>query len=373
MTIVEIRLHRLVQRLDPPFRAAWDPVPRERIPLGLVELVTDDGRIGVGGGDLLLGADAVAARLLGADETRIEEHVRTLESADFHGGRPWPIEVALWDLLGQRAGLPMATLFGGALDRVPVYASSGELVDADERLRRCAVLDDRGIRAVKLRVDPRRADEGLEVVEAVRRALPRLAVMVDLNQGWRMTGDTRPSVTLAEAATIVRRLADLDVTWVEEPLWNGDPASLAALRRLGLVPVAGGEMVRTFAELVGLLDADAFDVFQADVVLSAGPSRCAAFARLARARGRHFTPHTWTDGLGLLANLHVTAGVGGGPFLELPEDAPGWSAERRDVLLAGSPAVVDGCLVVPDAPGLGIALDRDAIDDLSVGVDELAL
>ena len=93
-------------------------------------------------------------------------------------------------------------------------------------------------------------------------------------------------------------------------------------------------MTRTFAEELAALDADAFDVYQPDVVLAAGMLRTRTLAELALARNRWFTPHTWTNGIGLLANLHVAAGVGGGPFLEFPYDPPGWTPERRDAVLA---------------------------------------
>jgi D-galactarolactone cycloisomerase len=90
--------------------------------------------------------------------------------------------------------------------------------------------------------------------------------------------------------------------------------------------------------------------------------RARTVAELALARNRWFTPHTWTNGIGLLANLHVVAGVGGGPFLEFPYDPPGWTPERRDPMLATPirPGP-DGLLRVPEAPGLGIELDEAAI------------
>ena len=81
---------------------------------------------------------------------------------------------------------------------------------------------------------------------------------------------------------------------------------------------------------------------------------------------RWFTPHTWTNGLGLLANLHVVAGVGGGPYLEFPYDPPGWTERRRDFLLA-EPLMIerDGCLRVPQAPGLGAEIDEAALARLA--------
>jgi D-galactarolactone cycloisomerase len=80
------------------------------------------------------------------------------------------------------------------------------------------------------------------------------------------------------------------------------------------------------------------------------------------ARGRMFSPHTWTNGIGLLANLHLAAGVGGGPFLEYPFDPQGWTPARRDFMLAEPVGVSqEGYLIVGERPGLGIELDEDAL------------
>jgi L-alanine-DL-glutamate epimerase-like enolase superfamily enzyme len=103
-------------------------------------------------------------------------------------------------------------------------------------------------------------------------------------------------------------------------------------------------------------------------VLALGISGARTMAELALRRNRWFTPHTWTNGIGLLANLHVCCGVGGGPFLEFPYDPPGWTPERRDFMLAAPLQVgSDGCLAVPDAPGLGIELNEEAVAHYAVG------
>ena len=122
-------------------------------------------------------------------------------------------------------------------------------------------------------------------------------------------------------------------------------------------------MARTFEDLRLALEADALDVYQPDVVLALGISSARTFAELALRRNRWFTPHTWTNGIGLLANLHVCAGVGGGPYLEYPYDPPGWTPERRDFMLAEPVADrrrrhASAC---PTRPGLGIVLDEEAI------------
>jgi D-galactarolactone cycloisomerase len=96
-------------------------------------------------------------------------------------------------------------------------------------------------------------------------------------------------------------------------------------------------------------------------VLAIGMLRARTLGELALARNRWFTPHTWTNGIGLLANLHVAAGVGGGPYLEVPFDPPGWTPERRDFVLAEPVAVgPDGMLRVPPVPGLGIEPSHEA-------------
>jgi len=111
--------------------------------------------------------------------------------------------------------------------------------------------------------------------------------------------------------------------------------------------------------LADVLD-DRYDVHQPDVVLS-GLWRGRTIAELALRRGRWYTPHTWTDGIGLLANLHVCAGAGGGPYLEFPYDPDGWTPQRRDFMLASPVTTSDGDVVAPDRPGLGIVLDEDTV------------
>jgi D-galactarolactone cycloisomerase len=116
-------------------------------------------------------------------------------------------------------------------------------------------------------------------------------------------------------------------------------------------------MVRTVAELDRCLAEEALDVYQPDAVLAVGLLRAALVALRAFAHGHSFTPHTWTNGIGLLANLHLCAGVGGGPYVEFPYDPPTWTPERRDFMLAEPIRVGrDGCVAVPDRPGLGIEL-----------------
>src|SRR3954468_20027471 len=128
MRITAVRIDRLRIPLDPPFPAAWDPVPRTSFPITIVRVETDEGVVGIGSGDKMDGFEAFQHLFLGQDPLAIARHVRSLETIDFHAGRYWPLEVALWDLAGKVAGLSVAKLFGGALDGLPVYASCGMLL-----------------------------------------------------------------------------------------------------------------------------------------------------------------------------------------------------------------------------------------------------
>jgi D-galactarolactone cycloisomerase len=373
MRITSIRTQRLRLPLDPPFNAAWDPTPRRAFEATIVRVETDAGLVGIGSGDTMAGFDEFEHLFIGADPLALARHARTLETISFHAGRYWPLEAALWDLIGQACGQPVATLLGGACDRVPAYASWGELRSPEQRAQDAQALLDQRFHGVKVRIARERIDEGIAVVAAVRDAVgDRLAIMVDLNQWWRMAGDIEPGLGPADARRAIERLRQHGVAWVEEPLAGDDRAGMRMLRESTGVRIAGGEMARTFDELRLALEADALDVYQPDVVLALGISGARTLAELALRRNRWFTPHTWTNGIGLLANLHVCAGVGGGPMLEFPHDPPGWTPRRRDFMLAEPITIdADGMLCVPDAPGLGVMLDEEAVAFHAIGSEAL--
>ena len=363
MKIERVRLERRSIGLDPPFLAAWDPEPRRSFEATIVLVETDEGLTGIGSGDTMDGFERYEDLFVGRDPLAIERHVAVLETITFHAGRYWPLEAALWDLAGKAAGKPVAELLGGQLTRLAAYASTGEQRSPSERAESALRMRDEGFKALKLRIDRTKLDEGLAAVEAVREAVgDSMEIMVDLNQGWRMAGDTGAALDYATVAAVAARLRELDVFWLEEPLAREDVKGYAALRRESDLRIAGGEMARTTAELEAFEAADALDVYQPDAVLSVGLLRERELAERVTARGHLFTPHTWTNGIGLLANVQLTAGVGGGPYLEYPYDPQGWTPERRDFMLA-EPVRVDreGFIAVPDRPGLGFELANDLL------------
>jgi L-alanine-DL-glutamate epimerase-like enolase superfamily enzyme len=363
LKIAAIRLDRMRLPLDPPFRAAWDPVPRRHFDATLVRVETDDGITGYGSGDTMDGFAAFEDLFIGRDPLQILNHVKTIETISFHSGRYWPLEAALWDIVGKACGQPVSAMFGGACARLPCYASFGELRSPGEQAEAALAARAAGFRAVKVRIAREDAPAGLAAVRATRQAAgDDLAIIVDLNQWWRMPGDISAALDAAAVRPLAAELAELGVLWLEEPLPAGDLAGMRMLRQQTGIRVAGGEMARTVPDLLAALAADALDVLQPDAVLAVGMLRARTVAELAQLGNRWFTPHTWTNGLGLMANLHVVAGVGGGPYLEFPYDPPGWTEQRRDFFLA-EPVLIDadGCLSVPGRPGLGVHIDEAAV------------
>ena len=367
MKIASIETRRYRYPLDPPFAAAWDPVPRTHQDATIVVIRSDDGVEGYASGDDVPDRELLERLLAGCDVEDTERVHGVVETVDFHGGRNWIVEVAAWDLLGRARGEPLWRMLGGTKARILAYASSGELVDADERVRRCQALRDAGVQAVKLRLHSHDWRVDLPVIEAVRDAVPELDVLVDANQGWRMPGDLTPRWDLATARGFAAELARLGVYWLEEPLPTDDVDGYAALAGSG-VRIAAGEMVRSTAEARSLVTRGDVDVIQPDVVLSGGIAGAREVAGLAAERGTTWSPHTWSNGYGLLANLHAALAFSTCPYIEVPFDPPAWSAMRRDWLLPVTLEITDdGTIAPPEGPGLGVAPDWDALEAYRIG------
>src|SRR3984957_4561894 len=118
---IGITHHRLP--LEPPFRASWDSKPRHHFDATIVRVQTQDGLLGVGSGDLMVGFAGHEHLFIGQDPLALERHYRVLSHIDFHYGRCWPLDLALWDLAGKITGQPCWQLLGGLSNRLRAYAS----------------------------------------------------------------------------------------------------------------------------------------------------------------------------------------------------------------------------------------------------------
>ncbi|HEV2365679.1 MAG TPA: mandelate racemase/muconate lactonizing enzyme family protein [Caulobacteraceae bacterium] len=364
---IDISRHRLP--LDPPFRPSWDSRPRRHFDAVLVRVRTASGLEGVGSGDDMVGFEGYQDLFIGADPLALERHARVLGHIAFHAGRCWPLDLALWDLAGKIAGQPCWKLLGGLSDRVRAYASMGTLRDPAALADAAEAPAARGFAALKIRLAPGDWRAGVSALESVRARLSEeTEIMVDANQGWRQPWDTAASWTLKEAAQLARALEPLGIYWLEEPLHRADRAGMARLRTMTTLRIAGGEMTRELDAFRDLLVEGCLDVLQPDAALVGGLTGLRRIAAMAQAFGVAFSPHTWTNGLGLAANAHLAAGLAGSAFLEFPFDPPEWTPERRDFMLAEPLRVDDdGWLVLSERPGLGIELDEATLARTLVG------
>src|SRR5947209_10388661 len=279
-------------------------------PFLLVKLHTDAGLVGLGeasctprwsGEDQVSAAHFIttyfAPALVGQDPTRIDE----LSSAVFRlvAGNPFTkaaVEMALWDLAGKAAGRPVYELLGGKVrDSVTTkWSVSGRPPEQAAEIARWAL--GRGFRAMKVKVGLG-PDADVERVAAVRAAVgPDVKLGVDANGGW---GDP------ATAIAAIERLKPLEIAFAEQPVWAGDPADLAAVRRAAGVPIIADESLYTLADAKQLAPAAACDVFSIYVGKAGGIGPAKAIADFALGRGIACTIGPNLElGVGSAAMLH---------------------------------------------------------------------
>jgi L-alanine-DL-glutamate epimerase-like enolase superfamily enzyme len=327
-----------------------------------VDLVTDDGNrgtgyaytIGTGGTSVLAMLRAhLLPRLIGADARQIEYLWRDL----FASTRATTVgaitslalaavDTALWDLRCLRAGEPLWRVAGGFRREVPLYDTEGGWLhlSTDELVRGALAAQAAGWPGVKLKVGKPHVTQDVERLRAVREAVgPELEIMVDANQ----------SMTAAEARRRAAAFEPLDLAWFEEPLPADDVSGHAVLARSTSIPIAVGESLYSVGQFRDYVHREAASIVQVDVARVGGITPWLKVAHLAEAFNVHVCPH-------FLMELHVSlvAAIPNGRYVE---HIPQLRAITRDQL-----RIEDGHAIAPDAPGLGIAWDRDAIDDRRV-------
>lgn len=360
--------------LPAPFSPSWVPGLSSTNNSAVVyRLATDDGLEGYAGwiafADEARGpVNLMRAFLTGRDPTRPQEIRPILESAvRVLGMRVWFIETAIYDLAAKAAGLPLYRYLGGARDRVPCYASFGELRDPRRRAEDALAAVERGFKAIKLRPRHPTMAEDIKEVRAVRDAVgDRLQIACDANQGWRVdtfAPDSPVRWDFKRALATAKAYEEFGVAWLEEPLDQFDFEGYRRLRDQTTTPIAAGELAGDIWPLREMIERRCVDIVQPDATFTGGIAGALEIAQMAKNAGLQFAPHTWSNGLGLAANLHVLAATANGTILEYPYDPPGWVPEGRDAMLAQPIAVdPDGWVTLPQAPGLGVELDLEAIE-----------
>lgn len=365
MQITGVDQYHLEHQAEGSFEPTWIPgYPQGTHEVELFAIRTDTGHTGYGAMPSFAGgmdfSDPLSYFLLGEDPHDVEGVLRKLDSINLVGPRPWGVEIAMWDLIGKDAGKPIYELLGGSASEIPVYASTGEVMPADERIDYVADVIEAGVGAVKLRVTE---PDHIEIVRDVRDAYPDLPLMIDANKGWavRVMADER-QWSFREALTFARGLEDVGgVRWLEEPLPRHDYEQYARLREAVDVPIAGGEFndgIHHFREFV---KQGSLDVLQPDAALATGIKRADEVAAMARQHGLEYVPHTWTNGVGFVANLHVMA-ANDSPWCEFPMEPP-WTPDVRDFLLKETVDHEDGVVTPPEGPGLGVEIDESLLTE----------
>jgi len=291
----------------------------------------------------------IAPLCLGRDPTAIAELMADLQRKLHFFGRGGPstyglsgIDIALWDIAGKVADLPLHRLLGGAGRRhLRAYASLLRYGDAAVAARVAAEAVSRGYLHVKLH------EITVPPVASARQAVGSdVALMLDTNCPW----------SLGEARRMARELAPHNLFWLEEPIWPPeDVAALAALRRSIPTAIAAGENAGSVTHFAQMLAAEAIDYAQPSVTKIGGISEMHRVLAVAEAANVTVVPHSPYFGPGLLATLHIAAAVAQEMLIErlyvdLDASLFGDLVEARD-----------GMMRVPEGPGLGCDPDATVI------------
>jgi L-alanine-DL-glutamate epimerase-like enolase superfamily enzyme len=383
MQITDIRTHVL---LDPAYDVTATSSAQDTV---VVEVITDEGVIGIGETDLnaWIAQACIEApgthtmdlglreMLIGRDPLDPPARWQELYVGSAMSGRRGAVvhalgalDIALWDICGKAQGVPCWKLWGeAARSSLTPYASlQPEVSSFDEYLEsmrdwatRAVAL---GFRAVKLEATfsgPYRhrgldaPDEAIdEVVAAVRREVgPEVEIMVDVQYAFD---------SVARALATAERLAARDVFFLEAPLWPDDLDAYAELCRSSPVRIAGGEWLSTRFEHADLIDRAGIHVDQPDIGRVGGITEARRVCELAAERGRLVVPHAWKTGISVAVAAHLATVSPHMPFFEFLPGELCESALRQELADDGL-RFEDGALLIPDRPGFGVELDHDAL------------
>ncbi|MGI8553426.1 MAG: galactonate dehydratase [Dehalococcoidia bacterium] len=340
-----------------------------------VRVPTDEGVSGLGESTTTepYMAEAVLRRLgdsfVGEDPSRIQDLWQRAYRRHYNvRGGPLllcamsGIEHALWDIKGKIAGLPVYELLGGKLrDRVPTYANHmlfAGLTDPAAYAERAAEAVTRGYRAVK--IDPFGAERDTMRTQALRQSMAivravRDAAGPDVDIGI----DSHAKFSMATAIKVGRSLEEFDPFFYEEPVPPENVDAMRKVRELVNVPIATGERLYTKWGFRALLEAQAAEILQVDVAHCGGILEARLIAGMAETYYTQLAPHSWYGPVSLAASLHLDACI---PNLLVQERAvPHQEPPQQRDLLTTPFVFEDGHLLLPEGPGLGIALDETVL------------
>jgi len=268
------------------------------------------------------------------------------------------IDMALWDIKGKALGQPIYKLLGGAFRKdIRAYASA-LFPDSEEEIERMVKeFVSLGFSAIKFGWGKfgRSQYEDIRLIEAARRAAgDNVDLMVDAGGCFR---DVKMVIQLAKELEIFK------VFWLEEPFPPDDLEGLAKLSSATQLRIATGERLSTRFQFKELIEKGRVDIIQPDVGRVGGISEFIKVAFIGHLYGVNCVPHAWSSDVHLAATLHVNAAIPNGGIFQ--EFCLSGRPLRKD--LAKNPIEVqNGCISVPEKPGLGIELNEDTIDNFRI-------
>ena len=264
------------------------------------------------------------------------------------------VDIALWDIKGKAANMPVWRLLGGYRNTVPCYVTGGYYQDGktiDDLTAECKSYVETGYNAIKLKIGGVSVEEDVDRVTAVREAVgPGIDIMVDVNEGY----DVRTAIRAA------RLLEPLDIRWLEEPVhWYDRIEGLRQVADATTIPIASGEQALTRWDARDLLTRGGIKIMQFDCTRSAGITEVLKIAGMCAAQNVNLALHHDPQVHG-----HVMAALPNGEILEtFPSAArdPIWAE-----LFSVRPEIVNSQMKLLDRPGWGLELNEDTLEKRGV-------
>lgn len=270
------------------------------------------------------------------------------------------IDVALWDLKGKILEQPVHLLLGGKKrDKIIPYAT-GMYFSKNEKLgdalaQEAKAYVDLGFKAMKMKVGLS-LEEDIENVRLVREAISSdINLMIDANHAYN----------LREAVQLARAVEPYDISWFEEPISPEYYEQYAELRTKTSIPIAGGECEYLRFGFQTLLRSKSVDIVQPDICATGGLTEAKRIAVLASVYGVEIVPHTWGTGIAIAAAAHFIANLDTMPGrLKMPNCYMEFDRTEnglREEVTKNELKIVDGEIIISDAPGLGCRVEEEAL------------
>ena len=329
----------------------------------LVKIHTDEGITGIGEAWRLTPCavakfivEALKPRLMGADPTCIDALWQKMYIATFRYGRKGMVlnaisgvEIALWDILGKMSGLPVYKLLGGAHhSSIRGYASLPPYPTPEEAAEDAAAQAGDGYHMVKLH------QRDVASVAATRKAIgDNVELALDVNGCW----------SRREAVTMAQRMEEYSLRWLEEPVSPMDDYDgLSFIRERSNISIAAGENEYTHYGFKTLIEKNAVDILQPDVIKAGGLSCCRKILGMAEAWNIPLITHSFYYGAGVAATAHFVISNPFGNEMEI------CTTPIEENFISPDFRPVHGKITVSDAPGLGIDVDEDVVKHYRIDI-----